>query len=98
MLSQAAFLRALVAGVGGDVIDLGAGTFLREKIVLDHGADDASGAFGAQRHRVAAAVFKGEGFLVDYVGRLADAAVEEVGMLKDWRANFLEVIELRNFA
>jgi hypothetical protein len=98
VLAEAALLGAFVSEIGGDVIDLGARALLGEEVVLDHRADDAGGAFGAEGHRVAAAVVEGEGFLVDDVTRLADAAVEELGVLHDGGADFVEVVELGDVA
>jgi hypothetical protein len=66
--------------------------------VFDRGADDAGGALGPQRDRSLPAIFKRVGFFVDDVARLTDSAVEELAVLEDRCADFLEVIELGHFA
>jgi hypothetical protein len=50
--------------------------------VLGVGAADRRRPLRAQRHRAAARVLEGEHLLADDVGRLADAAGEEPGVLE----------------
>ena len=61
--------------------------------MFDHGTDDAGGSFGAQRDGAVAAVFEGVGFLVNDVAGLTDAAVKELGVFEDGRADFAEVVK-----
>jgi hypothetical protein len=65
---------------------------------FDGRAHHAGGAFRAQRQRAPAAVGERVGFLVDDVRRLADAAVEQLGVLEDRRADLVEVVEQRGLA
>lgn len=91
--AEAAFLGAFVAEVGADVEDLLARALVGDEGMFDHRADDAGGAFGAEGHGLAAAVFEGEGFLANDVGGFACAAFKEFGVLEDGGADFLKVKE-----
>lgn len=89
--AEPAFLGPFVAEVGADVIDLLARALIGEKVVLDHGADDAGGALGAEGHGLAATVVEGEGFLADDVGGFAGPALEELGVFEDGGSDFAVV-------
>ncbi len=66
--------------------------------MLDVGADDAGGVFGAEGEGLrlfglgAGAVFPGVHLFGDDVGFFADAAGEECGVLEDGGADFAEVV------
>ena len=81
-LPLAAGLRLLVAEHRPGVPELH-----RQRAALEPGlegrADGADGALRAQRDRAVAAVGEGEHLLADDVGRLADAAGEQRGVLED---------------
>ena len=81
-LAEAAGLRRLVAECRAPPPELHR---LRELVhaVLDVGAADRRRRLGPQRDRAAAEVVEGEHLLADDVGRLADRALEELGVLED---------------
>ena len=85
-LPEAARLGALVAEEGPDVEELHR---LRQFVhpVLDVGAADRRRALGSQGDAAPALVLEGEHLLLDDVGRAADAAHEEVGVLEGGRGN-----------
>ena len=72
--------------------------------MLDVGADDAGGVFGAEGERLsfiafgAAAILPGEHFFRDNVGLFAYAAREQFGGLEDGRADFVEVVGAEDVA
>ena len=82
VLAQAAGLGALVAEDGAEVVHAHG---LRAVVhaVLEIGAADGRGALGPQGDLLAAAIGEGVGLLLDDVGALADAALEEPGVLED---------------
>ena len=80
-LAVAALLRALVAELRPDVIELPGPPGLGER-VLDVRARDPGRVLGAHRHGAPAAVGERVHLLVDDVGRLADAPHEELGRLQ----------------
>ncbi len=96
-LAVAAFLRALAAELRADVVELLELAGFAE-LVLDVGADDAGGVFGAEGEGLrlfglrAGAVFPGVHLLGDDVGFFADAAGEEGGVFEDGGADFAEVV------
>jgi hypothetical protein len=83
-LAEAAGLRLLLAEERAEVPELDRLRLLVHA-VLEVGADDRRGALGAQRHGAPARVVEGVHLLLDDVGRLADAAREELGVLEDRR-------------
>ena len=96
-LAVASFLRTLAAELRADVIELlELADFV--ELVLDVGADDASGVLGAEGQRLrllaggAALVFPGEHLFGDDVGLFADATGEELRVFEDWGADFVEVV------
>ena len=96
-LAVAALLGALAAELGADVVELGELSGFAE-LVLDVGADDAGGVFGAEGEGLgflalgAGAVFPGVHLFGDDVGFFADAAGEEGGVFEDGGADFAEVV------
>ena len=80
-LAEAPGLRALVAKEARQVPELHRLAALVHA-VLDVGAADGRGALGTQRERAPAAVGEGEHLLAHDVGRLADAAGEQLGGLE----------------
>ena len=87
-LAVAARLRALVAEEGADVGELHR---LRQLLhaVLDVGAADRRRALGSQGEAAPALVLEGEHLLADDVGRVADAALEQLGVLEARRGDRL---------
>ena len=94
-LPVAAFLRALAAEHGADVVELLDARALVEA-VLDIGAHHAGRVFGAQGERGAVAVLEGVHFLGDDVGVGADAAGEELRFLRGWGCGFPGSCKRRN--
>ena len=90
-------LRALAAELRADVEELLQVAGVAE-LVLDVGADDAGGVFGAKGEGLcllalgAGAVFPGVHFFRDDVGLFADAAGEEFGGFDEGGADFAESI------
>ncbi len=96
--AEPALLRAFVAEVGAEVVDLGTGSLLDDEAVFDGGANHAGGAFGAEGDGFAfGAGAEGEGFLLDNVAGFTDAAMEQLGVFVDGGADFGEVIEISDF-
>ena len=96
-LAVAAFLWALAAELGADVVELLQLADFAE-LVFDVGADDAGGVFGAEGEGLglfrlsASAVLPGVHLFGDDVGFFADAAGEEAGVFEDGGADFAEVV------
>ena len=96
-LAVAAALGALAAELRADVVELLELAGLAE-FVLDVGADDAGGVFGAEGELLgffaggAGAVFPGEHLFGDDVGFFAYAAGEEVGGFEDGGADLAEAV------
>ena len=87
-LAVAPGLRALVAEERAAVGELHR---LRQRLhpVLDVGAADRRRALGAQGEAAPALVLEGEHLLADDVGRVADAALEQLGVLEAGRRDRL---------
>ena len=96
-LAVAAVLRAFAAELRADVVELLQQAGFAE-LVLDVGADDSGGVFGAEGERLrllglgAGAVFPGVHLFGDDVGVFAYAAGEELRVFEDGRADFAEVV------
>ena len=85
-LAQAAGLGLLVAEAGaGGVVEL-AGQALVQ-VALDEGAHRARGALGLEGDGAMALVLKGVHLLLHHVGGVANAALEQLGVLEDGRAD-----------
>ena len=83
-LAEAPGLRLLLAGERPEVPQLHRlGQLVHA--VLEVGAADRRGALGAQRHALAPALVERVHLLLDDVGRLADAAGEELGVFEGGR-------------
>ena len=82
-------LRLFIAEDRRDIVD-----FERQRAgveaVFNDAADDGGRPLGTQRDRAAALILKGIHFLLDDVGRVADAAQEKLGVFKGGKANFRE--------
>ena len=90
-LAHAALLRALVAEHRAGVVELGELPVAGEA-VLERRPNDARGGLRAQRDRAAALVLEGVHLLGDDVGRLADAAREDLGVLEQRRVDRLVAV------
>ena len=90
-LAQAARLRLLVAVAARQIAKL-----LRHRLiiqaVLEEGAHNARRPLGAQRDRAVALVEKGVHLFLDDVGRIADAALEQLGVFKHRRPDLTEAV------
>jgi len=71
---------------------------LGELAVRDERAADAGGIFWPQGERFSTTVGEGVHLLADDVGRLADAAREQLGELEDRRGHLAVAIEARHVA
>ena len=91
-LAQTALLGLLVAVAGGEIVELD-GQAVVVDAVLEHGARRARGAFGAQGYGAASLVEEGVHFLLDDVGGVADAALEELRVLKDGSAHLAKAMQ-----
>src|SRR5438105_655291 len=98
MLPQSPLLHVLGTEIRSDIVNLGSSAFLREKPMLDHGSYDPGRAFRTKGHRSAAPVIKGVSFFLNDIGGFANAAVKQLGVLENRRANFLKVIKLAHLA
>ena len=90
-LARATLLRTLVAKHRTGVVELGA-LAVRGQVVLERRAHHACGALGTQRDRAAALVLERVHLLRDDVGRLADTASEDVGVLEERRVDGLVAV------
>jgi hypothetical protein len=96
-LALAARLRPLVAEHRARREDLER-QMLPEFAVRHEGAADAGGVFRSQGQRFVAAILEGVHLLGDHVGRLADAAREQLGELEDGRGHLAIAVEARHVA
>ena len=86
-LAVAAFLRALAAEHGSDVVELlDAGSLV--EAMLDVGAHHRGGGFRAEGERGAVAVLEGVHLFADDVGFFADAAGEQSGLFEHAACGF----------
>ena len=95
-LAVAPRLRALVAKERPDVVQ--PLRPLREQLVLEQRAHDARRQLGPQRHAAVALVDERVHLFFDDVGRLADAAREQLGRLEDRRADLAVAEPVRDLA
>ena len=90
-LSESACLRLLIAVAGHKVARLDRQTFVLE-VVLQHRSCGSRGSLGTERHALAALGVEGVHLLLHHVGRLSHAAREQLGVLKDGRADLPEPV------